>query len=332
MHVLYCCNDDYCPYTGISIVSLFENNKNLTELVVYIAGLDISSENRLKLEQVANEYKREIIVIDAEQIEEQLIINKVSDYRGNKITFYRLFIDQLIPDKVERLLYIDGDTVIVDSLEELETFGFEDNKACAMIRERVFKGYNTIIGIKESDNYYNAGVTLFNMITWRSLKCSDRLLAGVREGRANYHLADQDLLCSVINENIQTLPVRFNVHSLWLSIGIKNLYWYFDVDENNLYSIDEIHGAIENPAILHCSVGNTGTPWQRGNKNPFKMEWEEYKKISPWKDMEDVKAKRTLSRKARWIMFNALPRSLYLKIFKYHNVRRLKKLYGKGAR
>jgi len=328
MHVLYCCNDDYCPYTGISIVSLFENNKSLSELVVYIAGLNISAENRLKLGRVANKYGREINIIDAEQIEEQLITNKVSDYRGNKITFYRLFLDQLIPEKVERLLYIDGDTIIVSSLEELETFCFEQNKACAMIRERVFKGYNRIIGIKESDNYYNAGVTLFDMVNWRSLKCSSRLLDGVREGRANYHLADQDLLCSVINENIQTLPVRFNVHSLWLSIGIENLYWYFDVDERNLYSIDDIYEALENPAILHCSVGNTGAPWQKGNKNPFKKEWEKYKNISPWKDIKNVKVKRKMSRKIRWIMYLLLPRILYLKIFKYHNVKHLKRRYG----
>jgi len=328
MHVLYCCNNDYCPYTGISIVSLFENNKHLAELVVYIAGLDISSDNRSKLNQVANEYGREINIVDAEQIEEHLISNKVSDYRGNKITFYRLFIDQLIPDSVGRLLYIDGDTVIVSSLEELETFGFEDKKVCAMIRERVFKGYNAIIGIKESDNYYNAGVTLFNMVNWRNLKCSDRLLAGVREGRANFHLADQDLLCSVIYENIQTLPVRFNVHSLWLSIGIKNLYRYFDVDESNLYSIDEIYEALENPAILHCSVVNTGAPWQKGNKNPFAKDWEKYKNISPWKDLKNVKVKRKLSRKIRWIMFLIFPRLLYLKIFKYYNVRYLKKRYG----
>jgi lipopolysaccharide biosynthesis glycosyltransferase len=234
----------------------------------------------------------------------------------------------LIPDNAERLLYIDGDTIIVDSLEELETFSFEENKSCAMIRERVFKGYNTIIGIKESDNYYNAGVTLFNMTNWRSQKCSERLLTGVREGRANYHLADQDLLCSVINENIQTLPVRFNVHSLWLDIGIENLYWYFDVGESNLYSIAEINNALENPAILHCSVGNSAAPWQKGNKNPFKKEWEMYKSISPWKDLENVKVKRKLSKKIRWIMFSIFPRSLYLKIFKYHNVKRLKKLYG----
>jgi len=330
MHILYCCNDSYCPYTGISIVSLFENNKHLEELFVHVVGLGISAENLFKLEKTAEKYGRQIKVIDADEIEKLLTESSVSDYRGNKITFYRIFIDRFFPDSALRVLYIDGDTIITGALDELETYEFATGKACAMIRERVFEGYNSIIGLKESDLYHNAGITLFDMNNWEKLNCNERLLRGVRDGLANFHLADQDLMCSVLNENIQDLPLKYNVHSLWLNIGIKNLYWYFDVDEHNFYPVSEIIEAVENPVIMHCSKTISCAPWERGNRNPFKEEWRRYKEISLWKDIKDIKVKRDLKKRINWILFCVLPRVLYLKIIKNYYVRSLTKRYGKN--
>jgi len=309
------------------MISLLENNKHLGELVIYIAGPDINEENQSKLKEVADCYGRVVKFLNVEKIEEQLKTCKINNYHKNNIIFYRLFIEQLIPDNIERILHIDSDTIVSSSIEELETFRFDENKTCAMIRERVFKGYNSIIGLKESDNYFNAGVILFDMNKWKTFNCSEKVLEGLYSGKANFHLADQDLLCSAINEHIQVLPFKFNVHSLWLSIGINNLYTFFDANESNLYSIDEIYKAIENPVILHCSRSISGTPWERGNKNPFKKEWNQYKEISPWKDIKDVMVKRKFRERIMWLMLKLLPRAMYMKLFKYKNKRSINNLY-----
>ena len=53
MNILYTCDDKFCAYTGISITSLFENNKDLDEINVFIAGQDISEKNKTGLEKTA---------------------------------------------------------------------------------------------------------------------------------------------------------------------------------------------------------------------------------------------------------------------------------------
>ena len=45
INVLYGCDDNYAPYTGISMTSLFENNQS-EEIVVYLAAMNILSGKR----------------------------------------------------------------------------------------------------------------------------------------------------------------------------------------------------------------------------------------------------------------------------------------------
>ena len=45
LNILYGCDDNYAPYTGISMTSLFENNRDIEEITVYFAAMDCSREN-----------------------------------------------------------------------------------------------------------------------------------------------------------------------------------------------------------------------------------------------------------------------------------------------
>ena len=98
MNVVYNCDANYIQYTGISITSLFENNKDLRELNVFILGLGINEFNSKQLSQLAKEYSRSIRVIDADDIERLLDDNGLGLYRASRATYYKLFIEQFIPD------------------------------------------------------------------------------------------------------------------------------------------------------------------------------------------------------------------------------------------
>ena len=49
MNVMYTCDDNYVWLMGISTISLFENNKTIEDLQVYLLGDNISQENKDKL-------------------------------------------------------------------------------------------------------------------------------------------------------------------------------------------------------------------------------------------------------------------------------------------
>ena len=45
LNVLYGCDDNYAPYTGVSLLSLFENNKDIEEITIYLASMNFSEVN-----------------------------------------------------------------------------------------------------------------------------------------------------------------------------------------------------------------------------------------------------------------------------------------------
>ena len=64
MNVMYTCDNNYVWLMGISMISLFESNRDIANLKVYLIGNEISQSNKDKLSDIANKYDREIEIID----------------------------------------------------------------------------------------------------------------------------------------------------------------------------------------------------------------------------------------------------------------------------
>ena len=54
--VLYACDENYAPWAGISMYSLFENNKDIEALTVYCVTDRVSDASREKLAKQAARY------------------------------------------------------------------------------------------------------------------------------------------------------------------------------------------------------------------------------------------------------------------------------------
>ena len=66
--VLYACDENYAPWAGISMYSLFENNRELEALTVYCVTDRVSDASREKLAKQAEHYARDLVFVDAESI------------------------------------------------------------------------------------------------------------------------------------------------------------------------------------------------------------------------------------------------------------------------
>ena len=60
LNVLYQFDNNYAPYAGISILSLFENNKGIKHLNVYCAAMGVDGRNTALLNETASKYGRNI--------------------------------------------------------------------------------------------------------------------------------------------------------------------------------------------------------------------------------------------------------------------------------
>lgn len=64
MTVVYTCDDNFVWIMGISMISLFENNKEMKDLDVYLLGDYVSEDNKNVLFGIAKGYGRTCSFID----------------------------------------------------------------------------------------------------------------------------------------------------------------------------------------------------------------------------------------------------------------------------
>ncbi len=118
MNILYSSSDSYAEICGISMTSLFENNKDVAELTVYLVDNDISMKNKKKLINTAEKYRRELVFISKIDLR-KLANTDIYEGRWNIGTFFRLYAASLLPETVDRVINIDCDTIIRHSLEDV---------------------------------------------------------------------------------------------------------------------------------------------------------------------------------------------------------------------
>ena len=72
MNILYTTNDQFVGKVGAGICSVFENNKDMEQIHIFIAGRGITKENCEKFQRLADNYQREITILELGDLQEYL--------------------------------------------------------------------------------------------------------------------------------------------------------------------------------------------------------------------------------------------------------------------
>ncbi len=311
--ILYQFNEKYVPYAGTSLTSLFENNRQVEEIRVFLLGEELLPESIQKLKSLGGQYHREISFIDTIPVIEEMRRMNMPSYRGSYAANIRLFLSSLLPEDVDRLLYLDADTIVNTSLEELFSLDMGDYPV-GMALDSLVRKHKLRLGFDKKDYYYNSGVILFQMNEWKKRKCSERIAEHIKHVRAHYPSPDQDLLNVVCKGEIFTLHPRYNLQPIHLAFSLSDYYHHFC--RTGYYPVDTVRNAVTSPAILHFFRFVGEFPWDRDNVHPDREAFERYLVMSPWKDYQKQPAHNGWILKIEKIMYRMMPRGLFIIAFK----------------
>src|SRR5574344_725412 len=324
LNVMYQSDNNYASLTGISITSLFLNNKDI-KFDVYILNNKISADNISKLKELCNEFSNEIYFIDTSKIIDKIKSLDLTPYGGNYSTYLRIFAINELKLNGDFLLSIDGDTIITSSIKELCDIKM-DKDLCAGVCDSTQNCYKDYIGIPRTDNYYNGGVTIFNQKKWINDKCEEKIEHHLKNVRNKYYLGDQDILNVLFRNQYLKLDITYNFNSGFYIYGINETFYLYDLKPEYYYSYNDVKKYYDNPKILHCMGAMTGRPWEKDNIHPQKDIFIEYKNKSLWKDEPLKEVKRSFLFRTQRKLYKILPRKLYLKIHKMMHLRFMKKM------
>ena len=134
INVFYACDDHYVKYMSVSVASLVKTASDRHTYAVHVLHTDISQENQEKLKTLQTE-NVSIDFIDVSHLLEKLKDNLALRDYYTSTTYFRFFIPDLFPN-VNKAIYIDGDTTVLDDialsgyLRNLCGRGIEHLKGC----------------------------------------------------------------------------------------------------------------------------------------------------------------------------------------------------------
>lgn len=127
--------------------------------------------------------------------------------------YYRLAAPVLLPKHLERILYLDVDTIVINSLLPLYESDFGDDwfMACTNTGENMTRINRIRLGLNVADDvpYVNTGVLLMNLQELRdNLKIED-IRKYAQEKRDILILPDQDILTALYGNRVKIIDRMF---------------------------------------------------------------------------------------------------------------------------
>lgn len=294
-------DDNYAVHLGICILSIVENN-DCNNVNMHILDNNISKNNLNKLISLENKYSN--LKIHFYNINEYFKNNYVDDLikielKNNDFynllgisAFSRLFLGDILSDNIEKILYLDADTIVLSNLEELFEIDLEDCYVAGVvdIMSNITKKFYKTGEIKSP--FINSGVLLINLDKWRKIDFATLSINLINEYPDKNYLHDQNIINIICAENKLLLDPKFNVMSEFFYVDYsKNL----KINSNfgsikNFYPVGDVYNALKNPVIVHFLSQVWDRPWisqigifKHSSKNPYNDSYNFYKSMSPWR-------------------------------------------------
>lgn len=276
MHIVCCTDTHYIMPTGVMLKSLFVANKDADIHVHVVVDNSVTERDRAALSSVCGGhiafYTTEDIKCDFPNIG---VTNKHVTMAG----YYRLFLSQLLPDNIDKVIYLDGDMIVSDRLDELWNTDISQY-AIGCVKDMDENPNLNRIDYGRTFGYFNSGMLLINLQYWRTHCLQDIFLQCMKEHGDKLIYHDQDVLNFVLYDKKQWLPLKYNVQNGFL---FKDKYQLFSCD-----SSDELQEAQNHPAVIHYTLSK---PWKRYSMSPYKSKFVEIRKMTQWASVEYKEAR-----------------------------------------
>lgn len=308
MDIVFCTDNNYVMPCGIAITSLLENNKD-EDITIHIIGLELTTEKKKILKDIKKDGNVFILIYDVKKDyldQFDLPFHKDASTHITIAAYIRLFLVDILPKELDKVLYLDCDIIVVENISKLWNIDLNKYSAIGVVDHIAYeKETYTRLRYSEKDGYINSGVLLINLAYWRENNILNRFIDFINIRKNDILLHDQDVINAVLHDTINKCDPIFNLHSSFY-------YKKYRMNEH-LTNLKEL---LLSPTIIHFS----GTkPWFKDSFHPEKERYLYYKELSPWKKESLIWSKKTIKKRLRYYKRKFLY-ALHLNESKYFDI------------
>jgi lipopolysaccharide biosynthesis glycosyltransferase len=270
IHIAFAADERYVPHAAAMIHSAASQRGASPLTFHFLHPQDLSPSTRESLCALGKRLGTEVLChgFTSTDVEGLPAMGRITP-----VMWLRIFLPRLLPG-ISRVLYLDCDTLVMDSLESLWHTDLKGAwlGAVSNVFEAGREGHARRLGLAAPRDYFNSGVLLLDLDAWRREGCAERILALARDPDAGLVWPDQDALNTVFAGHWHSLHPRWNC---------QNSLFYFKW-ARDVFGDRVVAEATSRPGILHFEGGALSKPWHYLCKHPWRGEYFRHRAETPW--------------------------------------------------
>lgn len=271
MDIVCATDNNFLLYLGVALCSVCENNGGQELNFHIIVGDDVPASGKAMLSDMVGRYggRTTFYSINESVLAELPVGQPGQPPHISAAAYYRLFLASILPETVDKVLYLDCDIINVADLTALWDTDIDGYalaaapdviECCDLLYERLH--YPAEFG------YFNSGVLLVNLKYWRENHLQEEFLNFWKQHPERVLFHDQDILNYVLKERKRVLHLKYNVQEPLLH----------EVNPLPEKYQKEVEEALANHVIIHFTTPSK--PWVKGCRHTWKEVFYEYHKKS----------------------------------------------------
>lgn len=260
IHIALCTDKHYAIACLACATSILENNKE-NEIFIHIITKELSKDIKTYFKNLSSKYNQRIEIIT---ISEKHFSNLKISNRFRESIYYRFLIPDLIGS--EKVLYLDSDTIIINSLKDLWEIDLR-NFACGAIEDQASDDIRIHNRIETDTPYFNSGVLLINTAYWKQNSISQKLTDFIYKNPEKCVYPDQDALNIILKNKIKYLPYRYNFQEKLYQPSFQDLF----IHRKKWNTISE-----EKKLAIIIHFTDNAKPWHIECNHPLKEMFSQY--------------------------------------------------------
>ncbi len=266
MNILVTLNAHYLKPLLVMLKSLFYNNPGEC-FTIYLMHSSIPDDEIRRLQEYIHRHEGQLEVV---YVEDHVFADAPVLLHYTKEMYYRLLAFKLLPEELDRILYLDPDMLVLNPVREFYNTDLEGYLYAAAYHDKIsVKELNRIrLMPYEIRNYYNSGVLLMNLTLQRERIDEQEIYRFVETNRTRLIMPDQDILNALYSKYIKSVDEKLYNYD-------ARYYNYYRIKTNGKCDMDYI---LHHTVFLHfCGKKK---PWKKDYSGRFHALYKHYEKMA----------------------------------------------------
>lgn len=304
LDIIIASDSNYLHLVSICVVSFFETNSG-ERLHLHLLSNGIDEGKIESLNKLIENYGGMLSVYHIENLCDRLTVDVPSTI---SVTSYaRLFASSILPENLDKVLYIDCDIIFNSDIRKLFNIDLSDNLVGGVLDPLISRTYKKEIRIPMDEPYINAGVLIISLNLWRKESMEQKFVDYLVANGGKVHHHDQGIINAVCMGRKKVLPPQYNVMSNSLCYPWEKLYKI----NTPFYNEEEYKEGISCPAIIHFTGAIYGRPWVMGCTHPYTDKFLRFKAKTAYKNIPLKPNNQSILHNLEGSLYRLLPFELF---------------------